>query len=147
MTVEKEGEPTVGQEIRWQYRFQNFSRAYFLLSDAFEEELEELNDLEKEGVIQRFEYTFELGWNTLKDRMEYDGVTMDSVTPRSVIRTAAATGLIANGQTWIDMLEDRRNTSHRYDIKLLEEVLGNIRDSYLPVLETLHERLLREIAE
>lgn len=135
------------EEIRWHYRFHNFSRAYSLLSEALEEGVEALNDLEREGVIQRFEYTFELGWNTLKDHLEYEGVTMDSVTPRSVIRTAAAAGLIADGQTWIDMLEDRRNTSHRYDMELLEEVLGNIRDNYLPVLDTLHERLLEEMGE
>ena len=133
------------EEIRWQYRFQNFSRAYSLLREAFTREVDELNDLEKEGVIQRFEYTFELSWNTLKDRLEHDGVIMNSVTPRNVIRTAATTGLVADGQTWIDMLEDRRNTSHRYDNELLEEVLGNIRDNYLPILETLHERLLAEM--
>ena len=134
-------------EIRWHYRFHNFSRAYFLLNEALEDEVEELNDLEKEGVIQRFEFTFELGWNTLKDRMEYDGVAMASVTPRSVIRTAAASGLIDDGQAWIDMLEDRRKTSHRYDIELREEVLGNIRDSYLPVLEALQARLLADMSE
>ena len=135
------------QEIRWHYRFHNFSRAYSLLSEALAEEVDGLNDLEKDGVIQRFKYTFELSWNTLKDRMEYDGVATDSVTPRSVIHTAAATGLIADGQTWIDMLEDRRNITYRYDIELHEEVLGNIRDNYLPVLETLRERLSAEMAE
>lgn len=135
------------EEIRWQYRFRNFSRAYSLLRSAFEREVDELNDLEKEGVIQRFEFTFELSWNTLKDRLEYDGVIMESVTPRNVIRTAAATGLIADGQTWIEMLDDRRNTSHRYDIELLEEVLGNIRDNYLPVLEALYQRLSMEMPE
>ena len=135
------------QEIRWQYRFRNFSRAFTLLREALEGEVEDLNDLEKEGVIQRFEYTFELSWNTLKDRLEYDGVIMDSFTPRNVIRTAAATGLIADGQTWINMVEDRRNTSHCYDMELLETVLGNIRDSYLPILEALHERLSRELQE
>ena len=92
------------QEIRWQYRFRNFSRAYSLLSEALERGVDDLNDLEKEGVIQRFEYTFELAWNTLKDRLEYDGVVMESVTPRNVIRTATATGLVADGQTWINIL-------------------------------------------
>ena len=141
------GDSAVTQEIRWQYRFHNFSRAYSLLRAAFEREIGELNDLEKEGVIQRFEYTFELSWNTLKDRLEYDGVIMESVTPRNVIRTAAATGLIVDGQTWIDMLDDRRNTSHRYDIELLESVLNNIRDSYLPILDLLHRRLSMEMPE
>ena len=136
----------MAEEIRWQYRFHNFSRAYSLLRAAFDREVDELNDLEKEGVIQRFEYTFELSWNTLKDRLEHDGVIMQSVTPRNVIRTAAATGLVADGQTWVDMLEDRRNTSHRYDIEMLENVLGNIRDNYLTILEELHQRLLTEMS-
>ena len=134
-------------EKRWQYRFHNFSRAYSLLCAVFEQEVDELNDLEREGVIQRFEFTFELAWNMLKDRLEYDGVVMDSVTPRNVIRTAAATGLITDGQTWIDMLDDRRNTSHRYDVDLLESVLDNIRDNYLPVLDVLYRRLLMEMPE
>ncbi len=136
----------MAEEIRWQYRFYNFSRAYSLLRAAFDKEVDELNDLEKEGVIQRFEYTFELSWNTLKDRLEHDGVIMQSVTPRNVIRTAVATGLVADGQTWVDMLEDRRNTSHRYDIEMLENVLGNIRDNYLTILEELHQRLLTEMS-
>ncbi len=137
----------MAQEIRWQYRFNNFSRAFSLLRAALEREVDELNDLEKEGVIQRFEYTFELGWNTLKDRLEYDGVILESVTPRNVIRTAAASGLVADGQTWMDMLEDRRNTSHRCDIEFLVTVLENIRQNYLPVLDVLHRRLSMEMSQ
>ena len=137
----------MAQEIRWRYRFQNYTRALSLLSQALEGGVEALNDLEKEGVIQRFEYTFELAWNTLKDRLEYDGVVMASVTPRNVIRTAVAAGLAADGHAWINMLEDRRNTSHRYDIELLESVLSNIRNDYLPILRELHSRLSAEMPE
>ena len=78
----------MNQETRWQYRFTNFSRAFFLLEEALEEGVEALNELEREGVIQRFECTFELAWNTLKDRMEHDGVALATVTPRNVIREA-----------------------------------------------------------
>ena len=137
----------MNEEIRWHYRFRNFSRAFSLLSRALEGEIEELNDLEKEGVIQRFEYTFQLSWNTLKDHLEHDGVVMQSVTPRSVIRTAAAAGMITDGQTWIQMLEDRRNTPHLYDIEMLDNGVGNIRDNYLTVLEALHQRLSMEMTE
>ena len=135
------------QEVRWHYRFRNFSRAYSLLREAFEQEIEDLNDLEKEGVIQRFEYTFELSWNTLKDRLEHDGVVMASVTPRNIIRTAVASGLITEGQTWIDMLDDRRKTAHRYDIEMLEDVLTNIQNNYLAILYELHQRLSDELQE
>ena len=134
-------------EIRWQCRFRNFSRAYSLLREALEGEIEDLNDLEKAGVMRRFKYTFELSWNTLKDRLEHYGIIMDSVTPRNVIRTAAATGWIADGQTWINMLEDRISTSHRYDIELLESVLSNIPNNYLPILDAFQQRLSRELQE
>ena len=135
------------QEIRWRYRFDNFSRAYSRLKEALETEIEALNRLEQEGVIQRFEYTFELAWNTLKDRLEYDGVVMDSVTPRNVIRTAATAGLISDkdAAVWIDMLDDRRNTAHRYESDILEKVLKSIQDYYLPVLDKLYQRLLAEV--
>ena len=135
------------QEIRWHYRFQNFSRAYNLLNEAFESGIQVLNQLEREGAIQRFEFTFELGWNMLKDRLEYDGVVMDSVTPRNIIRTAAAAGLIPDGQTWIDMLDDRRITSHQYDASILEAVLERIQERYLPALDELYQRFLAEVPD
>ena len=137
----------MAQEVRWHYRFRNFSRAYSLLREALDVPIEDLNQLEREGVIQRFEFTFELAWQLLKDRMEYDGVVMESVTPRNVIRTASSAGLVSDGQTWINMLEDRRITSHRYDIAILDDVLNNIGENYLPVLYVLRQRLSMEIPE
>ena len=94
------------EEIRWQYRFRNFSRAFALLREALEGEIEALSQLEREGVIQRFEYTFELAWNLLKDRLEYDGIALPTVTPRHVIRQAFQARLIQDGDAWIDMLTD-----------------------------------------
>ncbi len=82
------------ETARWHYRFRNFSRAYILLSDAVESGVAELNELEREGAIQRFQYTFRLAWLTLKDRLEYGGIVLDEVTPRSVIREAYAARLI-----------------------------------------------------
>ena len=64
------------QPARWQYRFRNFSRAYALLREAAEDDPKNLTDLEREGLIQRFEYTFELAWKTLKDRRHADGTAM-----------------------------------------------------------------------
>ena len=106
-------------EIRWEYRFANFRRAYVLLSGAFDDGVEALSQLEREGVIQRFEYTFELAWLTLKDRLEYDGVALTTVTPRNVIRQAFHAKLIADGDAWIDMLTDRNLMSHTYDFASL----------------------------
>ena len=67
----------MAEEVRWRYRFRNFSRAYALLSEALDQEVAELNQLEREGAIQRFEYTFQLAWLTLKDRLEYGGIVLN----------------------------------------------------------------------
>ena len=135
----------MNREVRWRYRFRNFSRAYILLSEATEREVGALSQLEREGVIQRFEYTFELAWNTLKDRLEYAGVALTEVTPRNVIRQAFAARLIADAETWTDMLVDRNLMSHTYDFARLEAVINNIRDRYMAVLEEMYLRLGEEI--
>lgn len=134
-------------EIRWHYRFRNFSRAYTLLREAVEPEVSELNQLEREGVIQRFEYTFELAWLTLKDRLEYDGVALATVTPRNVIREAFTARLIADGEAWTDMLTDRNLMSHTYDFARFEAVIENIRNRYLEILDDLYQRLALEALE
>ena len=135
------------EEIRWHYRFRNFSRAFRRLQHALEEGAEALNELEQEGVIQRFEYTFELAWNTLKDYLEYDGVVLSSVTPRTVIRKAYQAKLISDGERWIDMLTDRNRMSHTYDSDTFEAIIKEIEERYLDRLEELRSRLSREIAE
>ncbi len=135
------------EQPRWKYRFTNFSRAFALLRDALEPGVEALNQLEREGVIQRFEYTFELAWNTLKDRLEYDGIAFQSVTPRSVIRQGLQSGLIANGETWLDMLTDRNLSSHTYDAARIEAVLRNIHGRYLALLNDLYLKLAEESME
>lgn len=135
------------EEIRWRYRFDNFSRAHSLLRQALEDGVEPLNDLEREGVIQRFEYTFELSWNVLKDRLEYDGVTITPVTPRQVIREAYQAKLIDDCETWIDMLTDRNLMSHTYDSERFEAVVRNIHSRYLTILGALYYKLISEILQ
>ena len=76
--------------------------------------LEALNDIVYDGVIQRFEFTFELSWKLMKSFLEYMGIT-DLRSPRATIREAYAYGLIEDGDKWIDMLVDRNKTSHLYD--------------------------------
>lgn len=77
---------------RWKYRFDNFRRALALLREAMEQET--LSQLEQEGAIQRFEYTMELAWKTLKDYLESQNVVFDTITPRTVIRKAFEAGII-----------------------------------------------------
>ena len=95
------------QDIRWKQRFENFERAVNLLREPVQQGVETLNDLEKEGVIQRFEMAVELAWKTLKDYLENAGITMQLVTPRSVVKEAFVARIIEDGQVWIDMLDHR----------------------------------------
>ena len=131
----------MNEEVRWRYRYTNFARAYALLREPLNQDPEALSDLEREGVIQRFEYTFELAWKTLKDRLEHDGVTLATVTPRAVIREAFQAKLIDDGETGTDMLADRNKVSHTYDVGTFLETVRNIHRRYLAVLGGLHDRL------
>ena len=121
--------------IRWKQRFENFERAFLLLREAFAGPLDEMSDLEKEGAIQRFEYTFELAWKTLKDYLAHQGVTFDQITPRVVIKQAFAAKIIQDGQTWINMLEQRNLMAHTYDSQTFATVFASISEQYLVALE------------
>ena len=83
-------------------------------------------------------------WNLLKDRLEYDGVSLPTVTPRQVIRQAFQSNLIQDGDTWVDMLTDRNLMSHTYDLATFDVVIDRIQRRYLTILGELHERLSLE---
>ena len=128
-------------DVRWKQRFQNFDRAFVLLREALERRPESLSLLEKEGVVQRFEYTFELAWKTLKDYLEEDGLVISPVTPRQVIKEGFAAKVIADGQVWINMLDNRNLLSHTYDSAVFEQAVQAIATRYLPAMRQLHEFL------
>ena len=136
---------------RWQYRFRNFMRALSLLRDAIEQ-MDEANrsgsgfsDLEKEGTIQRFEYTWELAWNVLKDYLQNEGITLSEITPKKVIRAAFQANVIADGEMWMQALDARNKMSHTYDFEKFEEVIVQIKEDYLPAFEGLHAYLLEKV--
>jgi nucleotidyltransferase substrate binding protein (TIGR01987 family) len=131
-------------DVRWKQRFQNFDRAFVLLRDAMENGPGVLNQLEKEGVVQRFEYCFELAWKTLKDYLEESGLVFPAVTPRQVLKDAFAAKTLADGQVWIDMLDHRNLLSHTYNLASFEEAVEAIHKRYLAAIDQLHEFLQRE---
>ena len=128
---------TDSPDIRWKQRFQNFDRACNLLHDALKNGTESMSLLEKEGAIQRFEYSFELAWKTVKDYLEAGGVILSIVSPRQVLKDAFGARVIPDGQVWIDMLDHRNLLSHTYDSSVFEEAVDAIADRYLPALQAL----------
>lgn len=134
-------------DVRCQQRFQNFDRALTLLRAAVAEGPGKLNQLEKEGVVQRFEYTLELAWKTAKDYLEHSGLLISPVTPRQVLKEAVAANIIADGQVWIDMLNHRNLLSHTYDLAVFEQAVQAVVDRYLAALGAFHTFLEAEIAK
>ena len=133
------------QDIRWQQRLQNFGRAFTLLRSTFEDEERTFNQLELEGIIQRFEYTFELAWKTLKDKMEHDGLILDKISPKMVVKEAFQAKYIVDVETWLKMIGDRNLMSHTYDFSKFEAILQAIRQEYVPLLDTFYTDLLAEV--
>jgi len=115
-----------------------------LLRQALEKGPAALNQLEKEGVIQRFEIAFELAWKTAKDYLEEGGVLFATVTPRQVLKDAFAAHLILEGQIWIEMLHHRNLLSHTYDFTQFEQAVEAIAARYLSAMGALHEFFQRE---
>jgi len=85
-------------DIRWKQRFQNFDYTVSLSREAVAQDLDELSDLAKEGVLRRFDWAFELAWKTLKDYLAYVGTSAKPVASRTVIKEAFAAQIIADGQ-------------------------------------------------
>ena len=124
---------TMTNEIRWKQRFSNFKKAGAQLMEFVE--LGELSKFERQGLIQCFEYTFELAWKTLKDYLELQGFDVNS--PRNTIQTAYQAKLIRDGHVWIDALQKRNLMAHTYSESRALEAEAQILQKYYPAIREL----------
>ena len=123
---------------RFDERKEDFPKALARLKEALKEPETELNI---DGVLYRFEFTFELAWKTMKDYLEYLGVVSKTGSPREVIKSAFEYGLVENGKEWIDMMLARNELSHLYDEENSREIYFDTKNIYIKLLETLEEKL------
>lgn len=131
------------EDIRWIQRFDNFKRSLRQLDSAIALIKErELSELEQQGVIQAFEYNYELAWNVLKDFYEYQG-EQDIQGSRDAIKVAYRRGLIANGDVWLKMIKSRGLTVHTYNEEITQQILEEIFHQYYPEFVALRDRLTR----
>ncbi|HKJ99339.1 MAG TPA: nucleotidyltransferase substrate binding protein [Desulfotignum sp.] len=126
------------KEIRWIQRFNNFTRALGQLSKFIQKG--DLNELEKQGLIQAFEYTYELAWNTIKDYFEDQGETGIHGS-RDAFRLAFRRGLIENGQAWMDMIKSRTLTTHTYNEDVAEAIANAVITIYYTEFKLLENTL------
>ncbi|GAA4449445.1 nucleotidyltransferase substrate binding protein [Nibrella saemangeumensis] len=118
-------------DVRWIQRFTNYKKALAKLSSVVEKtKLDDLSELEKEGLIQRFEYTFELAWKTLQDLLNYKGYK-DIAGPNPVLSQALQDGYITDAEQWRMMKKSRELTSHTYNSDTADGISENIFTSYV----------------
>jgi nucleotidyltransferase substrate binding protein (TIGR01987 family) len=130
-------------DIRWKQRFANFSKAFEKLNAiVVEAEVRPLSEIEIEGLIQRFEYTYELAWKTLQDLLRERGYT-ELAGPGPVLEQALQDGLIADTVTWRKLKKARELTSHTYDEATAASVYKDVRTLFFPALAQLKEHLSR----
>jgi nucleotidyltransferase substrate binding protein (TIGR01987 family) len=129
------------KSIRWVERLENFKSALQQLQNAVElANTKPLSDLEKQGVIQAFEFTHELAWNVLKDYFEYQGTT--SITgSRDASREAFNKGLITSGDIWMEMIKSRNLTSHTYNLKIADEIVSKALNEYVSAFSELLKKM------
>lgn len=129
------------KDVRWHQRLQNLEKAFADFDSACR--LKTYSKLERSGLIQTFEFTFELAWKTLQDLLASRGY-QGAVGPRPVIEQAFQDGIVTDGEAWMKMLISRNLTNYSYNEKTAEEIALAIKQSYFPLLSKLLQRLRAE---
>lgn len=125
------------KDIRWKQRFQNYKKAVSQLEAGLKVKKPDI--LQKQGVIQCFEYTFELAWKTLQDFLIGERGYAEAKGPRPVLEQAFQDGIITNGITWFDMLKSRNLTTHLYDEKAVQAIHAKVSKKYFKLFIALRK--------
>jgi len=123
-------------DVRSHQRFENFKKALALYENGL---VPKMSKLEEEGLIQRFEYTFELAWKCLQDLLQERGYG-DTRGPRPVIEQAFQDGIISDGPIWLHMLKARNETTHLYDESTFNAIIQQVKTSFLEALQNFRSR-------
>jgi nucleotidyltransferase substrate binding protein (TIGR01987 family) len=121
-------------DIRWKQRYSNYVKAFNQLQRFVDKG--KLNEFEEQGLIQCFEYTYELGWNVLKDYLEFLG-NQNIYGSRAAIMLAFKVGLIEDGEGWMEMFKDRNKSSHTYNENTANEIISHIYEYAVPLFLAL----------
>lgn len=132
------------KDIRWVQRFNNFTKAMNYLEDALQ--IPNPDIVQKAGIIQFFEMSFELAWNLVKDYLEEQGF-VDIKSPRGAIKKAFEMDILENGHDWMDLLQDRNLTAHTYDEQKATEMEQLIENKYFPLLKALNNSFKQKLDE
>lgn len=124
--------------IRFEQRKQDYYKALERLKEAISQGD---NEVVIDGVLHRFEFTFELAWKTIKDYIEYLGFIDKIGSPREIIQNGYKQGIISDGEKWIKMMLARNQLSHIYDEKTSREIYETVKQEYMELFEKLKIKL------
>jgi len=129
------------KDIRWIQRFSNYNKALETLNEAVAlNEERTLSKLEKQGLIQAFEFTHELAWKIMQDFFVYQGNT-ELRGSRDATREAFKNDLITDGDNWMEMIKKRNLTSHTYNEETSEEIYENIIEDFHPLFVAFQTKM------
>lgn len=124
---------------RFNQRLEEYTNALNRLKEGLKKSADD--DLYIDGILQRFEFTFELAWKTMKDYMEYQGIINKIGSPREIIKSGFSEGILQDGDAWIKMMLARNSLSHIYDEATSREIYKDIKKEYVFLMEKLEEKL------
>ena len=125
-------------DIRWKQRFYNYQKALVQLTKFIEKG--ELSELEEQGIIKAFEYTYELAWKVIKDYYEEQG-EVSIQGSRDALRLAFQRGLITDGDNWMNMIKSRIASVHTYNLEVAQQINQDIHDIYFQIFIELKEKM------
>ena len=123
-------------------KLDNFAKALKRLNEAntvYKKHTDD--DIFQDALIKRFEFTFELGWKTLREFLSAQGYKLDILSPKGVFAFAYQEGILTEETLWLDMLESRNLTSHDYGRELSENIADKISTRYAKALQNLYKFL------
>lgn len=127
---------------RWIQRLQNYTSALDQLQLAVKlAQTRALSNLEKQGLIQVFEFTHELAWKLMKNYLDYQGATLLNGS-RDATRDAFQKGLISEGEIWMEMIKSRNHSLHTYNIETAEWIVEEIITSYVTEFEQFQTMMI-----
>jgi len=131
----------MSDDVRWIQRFNSYKKALTTLErSVVAARKRNLNEMEEQGLVKGFEFTFELSWKLLKDYLETKGFK-DFHGSKDTFKLAFQEGLISDGETWMEMIDTRNRSSHTYEENIAKEIISLVLSKYFLKFKELSKKM------
>ncbi|MDO4492393.1 MAG: HI0074 family nucleotidyltransferase substrate-binding subunit [Clostridia bacterium] len=127
-------------------KFDNFCRALENLGEIGRYSAP-YGTVELTGMVALFEICFEQAWKAMKEALELSGFSEGKTgSPKLILKTAYAAGMIGNEDLWLSALEARNSAAHAYNAAVAEDIVQKTKAEFLPMFRALKEEIARNWA-